>query len=106
MNEINCEVCNWYKLCRKETDMFSIMNILFFFSFLPAFPLVMIAKPCPQYDNTTLGRGPDFSLIYPDIKKKKDFDGNISFVIIIDTAFCYSLFVYFSSTVVLSFFIM
>ena len=60
----------------------------------------MTAKSYPQLDNTTLGRGPDFSLIYPDIKKKKKkktknihkFILRETFVIINDTAFRFSLF--------------
>ena len=64
--------------------------LFFFFFFFSA----MTAKPHPQYVNTTLGR--DFSVIYPDIKKKKKkkifitFEGTL--VIIIDLAFRFSLF--------------
>ena len=64
-----------------------------------------LKSPFPQYGNTILGRGPDFSLIYPDIKKKKKKKKKKNhkilretLVIIIDTAFRFSLFCVLFST--------
>ena len=82
---------------KKQSCLVLLISFLFFFILSLLFFLVMKAKSCPQYGNTILGRGPDFSLIYPDIKKKKKkiIRYKISretFVIIIDTAFSFSLF--------------
>ena len=90
---MSCEVCNCCKLWRKETVMFSIINIFLFFFLFPSLFLVMTAKSCPHYGNTILGRGPDFSLIHTDIKKKKKKKIlRETFVIIMDTASCFNLF--------------